>query len=154
MAYRYCDICGNIMSDMEGYCPNCGSPANSECRFFYPPLQQYEYRRKIPGRGFGISGMVLGILGVVYGQMPIGVISSYNAGAAVITVFPIIFGVLALIFGILAVRKGYSGGVGKSGIVLGAVTIFLCIIVILVACIQSGRSYEPYYDYSYNFMDI
>lgn len=154
MAYRYCDTCGDIMSDIEGYCPNCGSPVNSAEQFYCPPPQQYQYKRKIPGRGFGISGMVLGILGVVYGQMPLASIASYNIGAVVVAVFPLIFGVLALIFGILAVRKGYSGGVGKSGIVLGAITIFLCILAILAVCIQSGSRYEPYYDYNYNFMDM
>lgn len=69
------------------------------------------------GNGFGVTALVLGIIGLVLAWIPV-----FN----VFTAIPL--GVLALIFGIIAVAKaGSRGGKGKgtggTGLVLGILAI-------------------------------
>ena len=163
MAYRYCNKCGQILSDIEGYCPNCGQASPFVVQDNPVPQYGSDYayamRPKVPGRGFGIAGMVSGILGVVYGVYAFiyhyisdavfeGAISGYTYNgfesfvvpmldmskkivSVVVVLYPLIFGVLALIFGMLAKKKGYWKGIGKAAVILGAVSLVLCAVAAL-----------------------
>ncbi len=159
MAYRYCNKCGQMLSDIEGYCPSCGQASPFVVQD--NPVPQYGYdnaytmRPKVPGRGFGIAGMVLGILGVVYGAYALifhfiisksifqGALGDYTydglerlivpmlnlskkIASVMVVLYPLIFGVLALTFGVIAKKKGYWKGIGKSAVILGALAMLLC----------------------------
>ena len=128
MAMIQCPECGKSISDTAVSCPNCG----------YQPINtNTQYKKIIPGRGFGISSMVMGILGAIYGLSAF--ISAYTepeyTRAFIIgtTILPILFAILALVFGLVAGSKGYSKGQKKAGIVLGIATMILCIVAILIA---------------------
>lgn len=128
MAMIQCPECGKDISDNAVSCPSCGYQLINT---------NTQYKKIIPGRGFGISSMVMGILGALYGFLAL---SSANAmpeytkaDAIAGTVLPIIFAVLALVFGFVSNSKGYNKGQKKAGIVLGVVSLVLCIIAIISA---------------------
>ncbi|MDN3240310.1 hypothetical protein [Glycomyces tritici] len=75
------------------------------------------------GNGFGVTALVLGIIGLVLGLIPV---------VNVFTGIPL--GVLAIIFGIIALAKaGSRGGKGKgtggTGLVLGILAIGAAIVI-------------------------
>ncbi len=62
----FCTNCGNKVNS-GNFCPNCGTPMGEE----RTPVQnynnyQYPTKRKVPGNGLSIAGMVLGIIAVTY----------------------------------------------------------------------------------------
>ena len=104
-------------------------------------------KTKTPGRGFGISSMVLGIIGLVYTFSGISSLnqielmyeemvemgqeyiqSTYLGTLIVISVMPL----LALIFGCCARKKGYKNGVSMSGLIMGIIGLVLILIEVLV----------------------
>lgn len=87
-----------------------------------------------PSKGFAIAALVLGILGILNFWIPF-----VNAVA-------IVFGILALIFGIIAVSRVKKGtasgkGMGIAGIVLGALSIVLSIVISVVSTFLVGAYY-------------
>ena len=68
MAMINCPECGKEISDKALSCPNCGYSLNSNENYNIS-YQEYFVKKKTPGKGFGIAGMVLGIIGVVYSTM-------------------------------------------------------------------------------------
>lgn len=137
MAMVYCPECGKSISDKAYVCPNCGMPLKDNNA--YNPV-----KRKIPGRGFGIAGMIMGILGVVYGPLLfISAIAAYSAHAFTSTgnaseaftgmgIEIAIFGILALIFGFVSRHKGYRKGKSLSAVVMGFITLAFCAAVIVL----------------------
>ncbi|WP_051393430.1 hypothetical protein [Glycomyces arizonensis] len=82
----------------------------------YPPAPAAQPVQK-QGNGFGVTALVLGIIGLVFAVIPV---------INILTAIPL--GVLALIFGIIALAKaGSRGGKGKgtggTGLVLGILAI-------------------------------
>jgi hypothetical protein len=67
-----------------------------------------------PRNGFGITALVLGIIGIVFSWVP---------------VFGLLLGILAVIFGVLGYIRA-RGGMAIAGAVLGAITVVIGIIVI------------------------
>ncbi len=105
------------------------------------------FKKKIPGRGFGISGMIMGILAVVYGVVPflniITVDFSYNRINAqlhltnlLMNMYPIIFAALALIFGVASRGRGYKSGQSTSAIVMGVISLAFCAITIVLSAFK------------------
>lgn len=137
MAMIYCPECGKNISDKAYVCPNCGMPLKENNP--YAPV-----KRKIPGRGFGITGMIMGILGVVYGTLLLfSAIMTYVTRASAfgngvlaekknmsVVGFGIeiaIFGILALIFGFVSRHRGYRRGKSLSAVIMGFITLAFCI---------------------------
>lgn len=69
MAMIYCSQCGKQISDLAPVCPQCGAPQQVAPQYQNPvqPIYMVQpVKPKIPGRGFAITSMVLGIIGVYY----------------------------------------------------------------------------------------
>ena len=56
----FCRNCGTQYIDGSVACPRCGAPTGMQ-----PPMPYMPYvKPKVPGKGFGITAMVLGIVGL------------------------------------------------------------------------------------------
>ena len=71
----FCGNCGATQPDNIAFCANCGAPLQQPAQPHQPmdtqPQQVMYVKPKIPGRGFGISGMVLGIIGLLVWIIPL-----------------------------------------------------------------------------------
>lgn len=116
----------------------------------YPNQPPVAYAQpKIPGRGFGIAAMVLGIIGLIYAFAFLGGAVEeleyyqeymyYEAdyydigfsdimGLIMISAMP----VLGIIFGLCARRRGYRNGVSTSGLVLGTIGMVFILTAVIV----------------------
>lgn len=73
MAMVYCRECGKQIFDQASICPHCGAPRDlqqpQQPGFGQPVQPVYvvqPVKPKIPGRGFSIASLVLGIIAVYY----------------------------------------------------------------------------------------
>ncbi|MBR6502179.1 MAG: zinc ribbon domain-containing protein [Clostridia bacterium] len=148
----FCRNCGTQYIDGSVVCPRCGAPTGVQ----QPPMPYMPYvKPKVPGKGFGITAMVLGIIGLFYGMYLLfativaaeayssysyyGGYYSYGAAgvlssALVVTV--VIFSslsIMAIAFGSAAKNRGYRNGVSTSGVVMGVIGLIAYLIAILVA---------------------
>lgn len=73
------------------------------------PLAHQYPRFAKPHRGLAIAALVLGVVGVVFGLVPLTYVIALGSGA------------LALIFGII----GRHHGMGKAGVILGTIAVAL-----------------------------
>ncbi len=78
--------------------------------------QPVQPQQKVPGKGLAIAGMVLGIVSLV-----------------TFWCYGFITGILAIVFGGVAKGKGYKGGMGTAGIVCGAISIGIWLVMFLIA---------------------
>lgn len=156
----FCTSCGAQMDDNAAFCLNCGAqkaapaPAQAPVQPQQPVYQQPVYQQpmyqqpmytkpKIPGRGFGISSMVLGIIGLVYGfvfLMDVIVMLDYSwfdleylleAMIAPLIIFSVL-SILAVSFSAAAKNRGYRTGVMKSGLVMGIIGLCMYLLSILL----------------------
>lgn len=126
MESRFCHNCGNAIGVDERFCGRCGALAPGE-------QQTYVWvRPKIPGRGLGISAMVLGIIGLVYSLPAVFAATQGQSSMAALC----ILSVLALIFGSVAFGKKYQNGVSISGVIMGVIGIVVYIVAFIVAMCQ------------------
>lgn len=108
MNIKYCQTCGNPCNPTANICPRCGT------RFQLIHMQanvQYVARpQPQPANGFGITGMVLGIIAVCFSWITLG--------------GPI--GVFGLIFSAIGMRKKYvNKGTAIAGLVLNIIAILI-----------------------------
>ena len=146
---KFCPNCGTANADEAQFCTNCGAsvaaqPAAPARPVYQQPATPPVYMAaepKIPGRGMGIAGMVLGIIGIVYAVIFfIDVLSwadnyfaRYYLEEAIPTI--IIFsalGILATVFGAVARRKGFVSGVSTSGLALGIVSLVFYLLSVII----------------------
>lgn len=135
-----CSTCGWSVDSGSPFCRNCGAPSKNFSVHHFPELYGMPPivpcgKPKIPGRGFGITSMVLGIIGLVYALIFSLLItveiteSSYSyytyynpaeeylPALIIIAVMPL----LAVIFGGVSKKRGYRCGVSTAGISTGIV---------------------------------
>lgn len=155
MEQKFCPACGSSVSERAVFCDMCGTRVAPQPQpgGYIPNAQPVGYvpygvqpvvyvKPKVPGRGFGISSMVLGIIGLFYslGLSAAAVTEiveyqsrdyydyyyyySYSNPAEdvipaliMIAVMPI----LATIFGFAAKKRGYRCGVSTSGLTMGII---------------------------------
>ncbi len=131
MAMIHCPECGKDISDKALVCPNCGYPLNDNISGTNLSL-----KRKMPGRGFAISGLVLGILGLIYS--PLTVFAALEDTTATVTsnavmgIYVAIFGILALVFGFSARKRGYKKGKTVAAISMGFISVAICLASIIL----------------------
>ncbi len=118
MALINCNECGKEISDRAKACPHCGMPLKKK------------------GKGFAVASLVLGIIGCVY-SLPILLMAfkKFESTGVMIgqATYFMIFGILSLIFGINSHLKGCCLKKKTAGIVLGAISIVVLIISIIIS---------------------
>lgn len=146
----FCSKCGAAQNEGTTFCANCGTrldqpaqqPYNQPYQQFYP--QQVVYvKPKVPGKGFGITAMVLGIVGLVYAvlmcfsaihlanianNLVIEYIARYVMGVLIYSSLAI----LGIVFGIQAQKRGYINGVSKSGVITGIIAAIFYFIAAII----------------------
>ena len=139
----YCFKCGAQFNEGTPVCPVCNQIQPQLQNF---PPQYVVLKPKIPGRGKGIAGMVLGIIGLVY-CLPIlsaaisFINSDFLSDAMKVSLIPSFLMISTL--SILAVSlagagrlKGYRNGVSASGVIMGAIGLTIQTASILIALIS------------------
>lgn len=131
MALFNCPECGKEISDQAEVCPHCGYPI------------RLTFAKKEPrGRGFGIAGLVLGIIGVTYCYTDlVSLIArpAYFKMQGNDYVFGILFaliGILSLAFGIIARKLGHRMAKSGAAIVLGSITMAMSVAIILLSLLK------------------
>lgn len=149
---KFCSNCGAALEADKKFCISCGAPvaaAQPVVQPQYIPVaapQQPVYFTKVkrPGRGLGISSMVLGIIALVYAAIFIGVTidlldsvgsyyyyyySSSDVLEDVLPLFivPTILSILSTSFGGAGRSKGYKCGVSASGLIMGIISLAACV---------------------------
>lgn len=164
---NFCTSCGKPLGENATFCTNCGAavqqqtpPAQSAPPNYtgnpyqgYPgyPQQVVYVKAKVPGRGFGISSLVLGIIGLIYGVVVfmsmviakdmmdfVGASGSHlgametdvKLGVCTGIMVYAVMSILAICFAIPAKKRGYCNGVQKSGMVTGVIGLALYLISI------------------------
>ena len=158
----FCTKCGAAQNEGMVFCANCGTrleqPASADQQPnnqpyqqppvppfqppFYPPQVVY-VKPKVPGRGFGITAMVLGIVGLVYAvlmcfsaihlanianNLVIEYVARYVMGVLIYSSLAI----LGIVFGIQAQKRGYINGVSKSGVITGIIAAIFYFIAAII----------------------
>lgn len=94
----------------------------------------YAVRPVRPGRGFGIAGLVLGIIGAVYAfvllttQVAQGTFITdpeLAAGFVPLGILIAVFGLLAVVFSVISGAKGCRSGARAAGLALGIETLVI-----------------------------
>lgn len=100
-----CQNCGSQIPDNAQVCSNCGAFTNA------PAQPYYNNAQAVPGKGFAIASLVLGIVSFF--------------------LFPIITGTLGIILGVVAKNKGCSSGLATGGIACGIIGLALWLIMLV-----------------------
>lgn len=148
----FCSQCGVKLEENATFCVHCGNrvvpqvvyqPVMYQPVMYYPPQMvcQPPPKPKVPGRGFGITSMVLGIVGTVGAINMLFTISMWvdlfwDVGRIILIGMILMYSsmpVLALVFHSSAKQRGYENNISKSGLILGAVGAFLYVINMFVA---------------------
>ena len=118
----FCSVCGSYLNNGAAFCSHCGS---RQC------VQQYVQpvvmvKPKVPGRGLGISSMVLAIIGLVYAAILCIAGGDAFTGVRELSDLTGLFllaslSLMGVIFGGAARSKGYTNGVSTSGLVMGII---------------------------------
>ena len=129
----FCNSCGSAMEDGAVFCANCGARQGTQ------PAQSVQMgaqtvvmvKPKIPGRGFGISSMVLAIIGLVYAlstvmsadtlEMLARLADEAAAGALIAILLYSSLSIMGVAFGCAARKRGYINGISTSGLVMGII---------------------------------
>ncbi len=141
MNYVYCRNCGNPLPADSNYCNKCGArndvPTPSTPYVQQP--QQVPYyvvvnKPKVPGRGMGITALVLGICGLVYSfiMFTSALDFSFKSGMIPSIMMFLAVDILAISFAGVALSKGYRKTKTYWGLtlgIIGAVFAFLAMIV-------------------------
>ena len=161
----FCTKCGAQNAEGTQFCANCGAAlaaeqaAPTQYTTAYQQQQVVYVQPKIPGRGFGISSLVLGIIGLVYSFSFMAMAIAYreesrvrndfydainrsNPGdeelkIAVITM-AIVFAsmsIMAVAFSIASKSRGYGAGTKTAGLILGIIGLMLYLTSIVTVLI-------------------
>lgn len=164
----FCRECGAQLTEQAKFCTKCGVPTGNinqeeqsqsqqnqeqssqaqQGQQHQQPVVQY-VKPKIPGRGFGIASMVLGIIGLVYSISSLDTATeiannfgndyfglyydiAFNVGAIIGILIFSVLSILALIFSCSARKRGYRNGVSTSGLVMGIIGVIFYFISVMI----------------------
>lgn len=150
----FCQNCGIQLQDGVSACPNCGTfvngAPNGGMNNAYNGYNVYNgmgnfngmpviINPKIPGRGLGISGMVLGIIGLVYSflvflaMVDVAQETLLRVESAIPGI--ILYSSLSILGVSLAGagrKKGYRNGISTAGVITGVIGLALWFISIII----------------------
>ena len=123
----YCKNCGSLNNDGVLYCASCGAPMQTaQPQQPIYPVNNYQQPvpQSVPGKGLGITSMVLGIIGLVlfcfwFISLPCAIVG-------------IILGCISIS---QAKEAGMKNGMATAGIVCSAIAIVLVILILILAAI-------------------
>ena len=123
----YCKNCGSLNNDGVLYCASCGAPmqaAHPQQPIYPVNNYQQPVPQSVPGKGLGITSMVLGIIGLVlfcfwFISLPCAIVG-------------IILGCISIS---QAKEAGMKNGMATAGIVCSAIAIVLVILILILAAI-------------------
>lgn len=131
----YCRNCGTEIDAAVRFCPACGT--NTQIIQPAPVAAQpvVYVKPKVPGRGFGISSMVVSIIGLFYAVTTLsGTIEMLDSvywfdemliGTLLGILLIASLSIMAIPFSLAARKRGYINGISSSGLVMGVLgTIF------------------------------
>lgn len=155
---NFCSSCGNPITEGTAFCPSCGAACGGVQPRNVVPQQVVYVREKIPGRGFGITSLVLGIIGLVYAvilffsMMMVNAVSGmmdmsgafHENGMAAAAGLGLVMGILiysipsilAVIFGIVSEKRGYHTGIRKGGFITGCIGLVLYVLSCILAIVS------------------
>ena len=94
-----CPNCGTLNQEGVAFCANCGTALQQNPT---QPAQSPNFAPVgVPGKGFAIASLILGIVSLIIAALPCGT--------------------MAVIFAVLAKKKGFTGGMATAGLVLGII---------------------------------
>ena len=162
-----CKACNAANEDGALFCANCGAtlePAPAAAPV-YEAAPECEVLTADPGKGLGITALILSIAGLVLATL-----CSCGCGLFMMGWLPSIIGfilsVVGMILGIVASKKSKAAGckngmatvgmiLGIVGVVLGVVSVVASIVTIIIGGFGSllgavgGSSYSDPYSYGY-----
>lgn len=140
----FCYKCGTQIHEGGEFCHCCGTPAvqqqyQPQTQPQYPPQNYIYVKPRVPGRGLGIAGMVLGIIGLPYSFVAFIAALDYamtypysSTGDDIVAViFLAVFPILAVSLAGSGRHKGYKCGVSTSGIVMGVIGLVMLFIALI-----------------------
>ncbi len=134
MSMINCPECKKEISDKALVCPNCGYPLSNNIS-----NADFSMKKKIPGRGFGVSGLVMGILGVIYSPLTLFSALEHTyftiQEKIIMGIYIAIFGILAFSFGFSARKRGCKKGKTLAAIIMGFVSVAFCLASIILSII-------------------
>ena len=146
----FCRNCGVQIGDTDPFCRQCGMPSVKNPYAGYGGGTVVMVKPKVPGRGFGITAMILGIIGLAFGFgymlfLPsyielldaLGAFSYTERSMVVMTLIVSVVvympvPVLSLCFAPVAMKRGYKNGISKSGLITGAIGLLCYLITIIL----------------------
>ena len=156
MAMIYCSQCGKQISDLAPVCPQCGAPQQVAPQYQQPIQPIYvvqPVKPKIPGRGFSITSLVLGIIAIYFAVYYLifwilmfttdffhtNILHSWS-NVVIASILPFFFysfvlGALALIFGIASHNRGCKLKKKTAGIVMGTISIAIALFLTIISLI-------------------
>ena len=135
----FCSHCGKQLEDGALFCSGCGArQGQAEVRTVYLT------KPKVPGRGFGISSMVLSIIGLVYSWVFVSSVGSflfveytndmwyYDLWTSLLTMAVVYSSlpILGVVFGCVSKKRGYKNGISTSGLVMGVIGLLVYLLTI------------------------
>lgn len=151
---KFCSNCGTALVENSTFCHICGKNVKAVQQPVQPQAQPVyqtptKEKQKVPGRGFGISSMVLGIVGLLYAtscveetiiflQTSLFSVETIYSQMITIAVFATC-SILALCFSSGAKKRMYINNISKSGGIMGVIGVCLCIFCALIVIIGALR---------------
>ena len=138
MAIVLCPECQKEISEKAVTCPHCGYPLKPSAPNHSSVQAPVVQKRKIPGRGFGITSMVLGIISIVYVpflvgkllQIPAQILLEFEATPFELLLVISVLSVPALVFGVLSLCRKYKGP-AWAGTILSSISLLSCILALV-----------------------
>lgn len=143
-----CNYCGKILKEDADVCLNCGKLVEKEKTEVIEKEQKKEEKKKIPGNGKSIAGMVLGIVSstwVFFEILSLGIVSLvlnellyynfYTSSAIIKISFAIGYTLFSLVPAIVGLPLSISGyknmktGKNISGIVLNSIGLGISLLI-------------------------
>ena len=139
----YCKNCGSLNNDGVQYCASCGAPMQAaQPQQPSYPVNNYQQpvQQTVPGKGLGITSMVLGIISLVlfciwYISIPCAIVG-------------IILGCISKSH---AKAVGMKNGMATAGVICSAIAIALAILFIVLIVVGVGAAFSELAEYGYYY---